>query len=179
LHAGQAGPGLGRLRRQLGHELGGRHPDRRRQPELAANLLADPATDRQAVAEQGARTAHVEKRLVQCDPLDERRAAVEDLMDLGADLAVAVVPAGHEHRMGAQSAGLGGRHGRVDSVGPGFVAGRRHHAPPAGTADDHRPSGQRRVEAHLDRREKGVHVDVKDRGHHRQSDRATTAADRF
>ena len=46
---------------------------------------------------------------------------------------------------------------------PGPRRSRRHHAPAAGAADDHRLAGQRRVVEHLDRRVEGVHVDVEDR----------------
>ena len=87
----------------------------------------------------------------------------EDRHDPAAHLAVALVVAGEEHGVGAEPPGPAGGHGRVDAVGPGLVAGRGHHAPVAGPADDHRPARQARVAVDLDGHEERVHVHVQDR----------------
>ena len=65
--------GLAQVRRDLGHELGGRDPDRGGQPDLVADAsliaraIVGPSPN--SAAEPG----HVEERLVDRDGLDERR----------------------------------------------------------------------------------------------------------
>lgn len=69
---------------------------------LEAQLGGDPSPDvvgdRDALAAHPVDTRHVEKRLVEGYPFDERREVLEDPVQLGTERRVAVVTAGHEHR---------------------------------------------------------------------------------
>jgi hypothetical protein len=132
---------------------------------LVLDAGPDPGGDGRPVPQQPSRTRHVEERLVEGDPLHERGGVPEDLEHRGADLLVAPVAAGQEHGLGAQPAGTRRRHRRADAVGTRFVRRRRHDTPVTRTTHHHGAAPQRRLVAHLDRGEEGVHVDVEDDGH--------------
>ena len=73
-----ADAGLGRLRRQLGHELRRRHAHRAREPLLVQHRGPDLGADRGAVAVEPPGAGDVEEGLVERDRLDERREGRED-----------------------------------------------------------------------------------------------------
>ena len=158
----RAGPGLGPLRGQLGQQLVGGHPHRAGEPLPLEDAGPDGGGDPVRGPQRPDRPPHVEERLVEGEGLHQRRHLLENGHDPGRDLAVTAVVAGQEHGVGAEPAGPGRRHGRVDAEGPGLVAGRGHHAPPAGAAHHHRLAPQLGPTADLHRREEGVHVHVQE-----------------
>ena len=130
----------------------------------------DPLADRRArsaaaistgVPDDPPQPADVEERLVDREPLDQRRGVVEHREHGPAGLACrppsrggTTTASGHSRRACAAA------HRRAHPVRLGLVAGGQHHA----AADDHRPAAQRRVVALLDRRVERVEVGVQDRG---------------
>ena len=102
--------------------------------------------------------ADVEERLVDRQPLDERRGVVEHLEHRLAGVGVGLEPRRHDDGVGAQPPGLAPAHRRAHAERLGLVAGGEHDA----AADDDRPAAQRGVVALLDRRVEGVEVGVQD-----------------
>ena len=90
--------GLGSFGGQLGEELVGGDAHRAPQAGLLQDPAPQPAGDLRPVAEQAAGTPDVEEGLVEGDGLDQRRDLREDPVDLGRDLPVAGVVAGHEQQ---------------------------------------------------------------------------------
>src|SRR6266545_6303553 len=101
----------------------------------------------------------VEERLVDRQPLDQRRRVLEDPVDGLAHLGVRGHARGNHDRLRAQATRLSTPHRRADAIGLGLVAGREHHA---GT-DDHRSPTQAGVVSLLDGRVEGIEVGVQDR----------------
>jgi hypothetical protein len=72
-------------------------------------------------------------------------------------------PRREEHGGGAQACCGAGRHGGTDAEPAGLIAGGADDASAvSGRAHDNGLSAKRRVIALLDRREEGVHVEMKD-----------------
>ena len=111
------------------------------------------------VPEIRAHPAHVEERLVDREPLDERRRVVEDLEHRLARLGVRRHARRDDDRVGAQPARLPAAHRGADAERLRLVA-RREHDP---AADDDGPAAQPRVVALLDRRVERVDIGVQDR----------------
>ena len=157
--------GLAQVGGHLGDELGRRHPDARREADLAAHRLADLPGDRLRGTEEGLAAGHVEERLVDRDLLEQRREPPEDLHDAPALAAVLRAVDGEEGAARAERGRRPERHRGMDAEGTGLVAGSRHHAPgPRVAPDDDRAAAQLGPVALLHRREERVEVDVEDRG---------------
>ena len=103
--------------------------------------------------------ANVEERLVDRQPLDERRRVVEDRVESLARLGVRRHPRRHDDRVGAEPARLPAAHRRPDAARLRLVA--RCEDDPA--AHDHGAAAQAGIVALLDRREERVRVGVQDR----------------
>ena len=104
--------------------------------------------------------ADVEERLVDREPLDQRRRLPEDLEHRLARLGVGREARRHDDGARAQPARLRTAHRGAHPVRLGLVA-RREHDP---AADDHRAPAQLRGVALLDRGEERIEVGVQDRG---------------
>ena len=102
--------------------------------------------------------AGVEERLVDREPLDERRRVLEDAEDGLARLRVRLHARRHDDRVRAEPAGAG-RPSPCEPA-PWPRSSRRARRP----ADDDRPAAQARVVALLDRGEERVQVGVEDGG---------------
>ena len=155
-------PRLGPLGGQLGHQLGGGHPDRARQPFLVEDAVPELLADLDRRAEQAGGAGHVEEGLVERQGLDQRGHVAEPGHDPAADLLIEPVIAGQEQGVGAELPGPGRWHGRPDAEDPGLVGGRGHHPSITGPADDHRAPLELGPSLQLDRDVEGVHVDVED-----------------
>ena len=103
--------------------------------------------------------ADVEERLVDREPLHERRRVLEDREDGLARLRVGGHPRRHDDRVRAESARLAAAHRRLDAVRLRLVAGREHDS----AADDHGPPAQARIVALLDRGEERIEIGMQDR----------------
>ena len=103
---------------------------------------------------------HVEERLVDGDPLHERREVAEYRHDLvGEPLVLGEVP-GDERQIGTQALGAPARHATLHTEPLRLVRRGQHHA----AADGDGPPAQLRVQQLLDRRVEGVEIGVQDRG---------------
>ena len=143
----------------------GRHAGRGGQTELVADVLLDPSRDGLTVAEEAAAGGDVEERLVEAEPLDQRRVAPEDVEDAGAELGIARGPRRYHDGLRAETHGPGHRHRRVRAEGPRLVGGGAYHAAAGRSAHEHRLSAERGIVQLLDRGEERVHVDVEDGAH--------------
>ena len=150
---------LGDRARYLGEELGPRHSDRDRQADLVTDVPSQPRGDLGRRADASLHPADVEERLVDRDPLDDRRNVVEDPEDRLARIDIGGHPGRDDRRAGAQAAGSRRAHRRAHSEGLRLVARCEHHPQP----DDHGPAPQARVVPLLDRRKERVQVGVQDR----------------
>jgi hypothetical protein len=103
--------------------------------------------------------AHVEKRLVDRQALDDRRRVFEHREHRLARFAVGLEARRDDDRVRTQALGLPAAHRRSHATGLRLVAGGEHDTRP----DDHRPADQARIVALLDRRVKRVEVGVEDR----------------
>ena len=144
--------------RDLGEELRPRDPDRDRQPDLLQHLAAEPRRDLDRRPGQAPQAADVEERLVDRQPLDERRRVFEHPEHRLARLRVRRHPRGHDDRMWAQPSGLSAAHRGADAVRLRLVARRENDT----GADDHRSATEPRVVTLLDGRVEGVEIGVKD-----------------
>ena len=86
--------------------------------------------------------------------------SLEHLEHRLARLGVRRHPRRHDHRPGAQPAGLRAAHRGPDAAGLRLVAGREHDAAP----DDHRATAEAGIVSLLDRGVERVEVGVQDRG---------------
>ena len=148
--------GLAHRAGDLGEELGARDPDRDGQSDLRAHPLPQSHRDLLGRAHDVAEAADLEERLVDGEPLDERRRVAEDREHVLAGRGVGVHPRRDDHGIRAQVARLPAAHRGAHSTGLRLVARREHH--PA--ADDDRPTAQRRRVALLDGGVEGVEVGV-------------------
>ncbi len=105
----------------------------------------------------------VEERLVEREPLDERRELAEHREDLLRDPPVLGMVRRDHDQAGTGPPGGPHRHGGADAERTGLVGGGGDDPPRTAAADDHRPGPERRVAKTLDLDEEGVHVDVEDR----------------
>ena len=167
-HTVGRGAGFGGLRRQLGHELVGRHAHRRRQIEFVGDALPNQCTDGGAVSEESTRSGHVEKRFVECDGFDERSDVVEDRVDLCTHVRIVGVITGQKDGLRTTLARRSSGHGREHPEATSFVVGRRHHPSATRTSDHHGLAGQLGMPTHLHRHVERVHVDVQDRACHKR-----------
>ena len=103
--------------------------------------------------------ADVEERLVDREPLHERRRVPEDLEHRLARFRVHLHAGPHDDRLGTEAASLHLAHRCPHAGGLGFVAGGEHD--PA--AHDHGAAAERRVITLLDRGVERVGVRVEDR----------------
>ena len=151
--------GLGHAACHLGQELRPRHPDGDGQADPLADGPPQPGRDLDGRARDPAHPAHVEKRLVDRQPLDQRGGVLEHPVDRPARLGVCRHPRPHDDRLRAQAAGIRAAHRGAHAVRLGLVAGREHDSRP----DDDRPPAQARVVSLLDRRVERVEIGVQDR----------------
>ena len=150
-----------RLRDPTGHlrqELRPRHPDRDRQPDLRQHVGAQPPGDLQRRPGDLPQPADVEERLVDRQPLDQRRGVLEDLEHRLAGLGVRRHPRVDHDRAGAAAQRLSTVHRGADAVRLGLVAAGEDDA----GADDHRAAAQAWVVPLLDRRVERVQVGMQD-----------------
>jgi len=154
--------GLVLVRGDLGQELVVRHPGRSRQVrrflDAGTDLLGDLGGRGHALQVVG----DVEIGLVQRQGLDERRIVEEDFADLVRHLAINVEAVLDEDEVRAFALGGDRRHGRAHAVDARLIAGRRDDPAQPAPADGHGLAAQLRKVALLDRREKGIHVDMDD-----------------
>ena len=145
--------------RHLREELRPRDADRQREPDLLEHPAPQAGGDLHRRAGDPFHSSHVEERLVDRQPLDERRHVVEDPIHGLARLGVGREARRDDDRLRAEPASLSAAHRRLDAEGLGLVARREHDT----AADDHRLPAQLRIVPLLDRREEGVEVCVQDR----------------
>ena len=150
--------GLGDPARHLGKELRPGDADRDREPDALAHLGAQTGGDLGRRAREPPDPAHVEERLVDRQPLDERRGVLEDLEDRLARLDVRRHAGLDDDRVRAEPAGAGDAHRGAHAARLRLVAGREHHP----VTDDHRPSTQTRIVSLLNGSEECVDVGVRD-----------------
>ena len=104
-------------------------------------------------------SAHVDERLVDRQPLHQRRRVLEDREHVLAGLRVGLEARRHDDGLRAQALGRPAAHRGLDPEGLRLVGrGQDHPAP-----DDHRLAQQPRVVALLDGREERVEVGVENR----------------
>ena len=149
-------------RGQLGQELAGGDADGQGQPGLPADPVPQQPGRGHGVAEQRPRPADVQEGLVEREWLDQRGDALEDAHHRGRDPPVGGEVGRDGHRLGAQAAGSGHRHGVAAAERPRLIGGRGDHPAPAGPADQQRAAPQGRVLLHLDAGVEGVQVGVED-----------------
>ncbi len=125
-------------------------------PTRSSTARAQPHSDVDRRSGDPPHPAHVQKRLVDREPLHQRRGVVEDSVDRLACLGVGGHARPHHDRVRTQPAGLPTAHRGADAVGLGLVAGCQHHT----AADDHRPSTQAGIVSLLDRRVERIQVGV-------------------
>ena len=150
---------LGDAARHLREELRPRDAHRQREPDLLEDPAPQAGGDLHRRAGDPLHAAHVEERLVDRQPLDQRRHVVEDPIHGLARLGVGREARRDHDRLRAEPASLPAAHRRLDAEGLGLVARREHDS----AADDHRLPAQPRIVPLLDRREEGVEVCVQDR----------------
>ena len=149
---------FGRFRRQLRQQLVRCHSYRTGQMQVVLHTSADVSGDARAIPEQAHRPRHIEKRLVDGDPFDQRRHRFEDGVQFGALFHVTVVSAVDEYGLRTQSAGDRRGHGGMDTEHPGLVGAGSHDTSAAGAPHNHRASGQGRIVQHLHRGKERIHV---------------------
>src|SRR5581483_1430340 len=145
--------------RHLGEELRPRDPHGERQPDLRSDPLAQPRGDLDRRPHAALEAADVEERLVDREPLDDRRRVLEEPEDVPARLRVRLEPRRHRRRVRAQPARGSLPHPRADAERLRLVARREDDAHP----DEHGPAAQARVVPLLDGGEEAVQVRVEDR----------------
>ena len=150
---------LGERARHLGEELRARDADADRQPDPLADRAPQAHRNLDGRAGDRLHPASVEERLVDRQPLDERRHVVEDRVEILARLRVCRHSRRDDDRLGAEPARFPAAHRRPDSARLRLVARREYDA----AAHDHRAAAQASVVALLDRREERVRVRVQDR----------------
>ena len=150
--------GLRDAARDLREELRARDPDRDRQADALEHVAAEPRGDLGRRPGDPLHPAHVEERLVDREPLDERASVVEDARTPPCSPRRTRGSGAGRRSLGAEPPRLRAAHRRADAVRLRLVARGQHDA----AADDHRPAAQPRVVALLDRREERVEVGVED-----------------
>ena len=125
-------------------------------PTSSAHPLAQSHRDLLGRARDAAEPADLQERLVDGEPLDERRRVAEDREHVAAGRGVGIHPRRDDHGIRAQLARLPAAHRRAHPAGLRLVARGEHHA----AAHDHRPSAQRGRVALLDRGVERVEVGV-------------------
>ena len=108
-------------------------------PDPLAHLAPQALGDRHGRPGDPLHPAHVEERLVDREPLDQRRRVVEDAVHRPARLGVGREARLDDDRLRAQPARAPAAHRGADAERLGLVA-RGEHDP---RADDHRPAAQR------------------------------------
>ena len=156
---GEQPVGLGDSTRDLGQEFRPRDADGDRQPDAFADVSPQPLRDLGGAASESSHAPHVEERLVDREPLDERRGVFEDPVDGLARLGVGRHARPDDDRIRAQNECPPDPHRRVHAACLRLVA--RSQDDPA--ADEHGPAAQVRVIPLLDGREERVEVGVQDR----------------
>jgi hypothetical protein len=150
--------GLRDAARDLREELRSRDPDRDREPDFLCDSLSQSLGDLERRAEAALHAAHVEERLVDRKPFDERRGVVEDAEDVLARCGVGVEARRHDARVRAEPERGLLAHRRVDAEALRLVARGEHDA----HADDRRHAAQAGVVALLDGSEERVEIRVQD-----------------
>ena len=148
--------------RDLREELRPGDADRDRQADALAHRTSQALCDLDRLPGDPAHAAHIEERLVDRQPLDERRDVVEDAVRRLARRGVRLHPRRHDDRVRAEAPRPTERHRRLHAEGLGLVTRREDDA----GADDHRQPAQARVVALLDRRVERVQICVEDRRLH-------------
>ena len=144
-------------------------------PTCSRTRAAQPRGDLRGRSRDPLEPADVEERLVDRQPLDQRRRVVEDLEDGLAGVGVGVHARPHDDGLRAEPARLPRAHRGPHPVCLGLVARREHHARP----DDHGAAAQAGIVTLLDRCVERVQVGVQDRGlvrHERCSHQCATEA---
>ena len=126
---------------------------------MLPDVAAQPRCDLGRRPGEALHAAHVEERLVDREPLDERGRVLEHPEHRLARLGVGGHPRPDDDRVRAEPPCLAAAHGGADAVGLRLVARREDDARP----DDHRPAAEPRIVPLLDRRVEGVDVSVEDR----------------
>src|SRR5215207_4274482 len=143
----------------LGEELRAGDPDSDRQADPRPDLAAQPDGDLRRRPGDLPEPGDVEERLVDRQPLDQRRCLLEYLEDRFAGLRVGRHPRVDDHRLRTQPASLAAAHGGANTHRLRLVAGGEHDPRP----DDDRSPAQPGVVALLDRGVERVEVRVQDR----------------
>ena len=148
--------GLAPVRGDLGHDLGGRHAERAREPGARPHDRLHRLGQRAGVVEGGRDLAEVEVALVDPRLLDGRHDLPDERPDLARVVAVERVARGHEHRVGAASERLrrptsrsgsrsSGRRSCRSRPRRGRVDRLRRSAAPAGATGPRAPRRRRRT----------------------------------
>jgi hypothetical protein len=143
----------------LREELRPRDADGDREAHTLANLSPEPACDLNRRAREASHAAHVEERLVDREPLDERRRVVEDSIDRLARLRVGRHPGTDHDRSRAEAQRAPGAHRRFHAARLRLVAGREHYSSP----DKDRLATQLGPISLFHRREERIEVGMQDR----------------
>ena len=116
--------------RDLREELRSGDTDRDRQPDLVEHPPPEPRRDLGRRAREPLEAAHVEERLVDREPLDERRRVLEHLEHGLARLRVRRHPRRDDDRVGAEPPRLAAAHRRPARRTPSPRSWRRAPRPP-------------------------------------------------
>ena len=124
---------LGHAARDLGQELRAGHADRDREPDLVVDPAPQPCRDLLRRSRDVVEPPHVQERLVDGQPLDERGRVLEDREHRLARLDIGGHPRLDDDRVRAEPEGPSPAHRGADPQRLRLVA-RRQHDP---AADDH------------------------------------------
>ena len=139
--------------------LGRRHPDGDGQAELHPHPPTDLRCHLLGRTEQVHRAGHVQERLVDVHPLDQRREGAQHLDHVVSEALILAVVAPNEGDVRAQLAGAPAGHAGVDAQGLRLIGGGEDDT----AAHGHRLAPQAGIEQLLHRRVERVEVGVEDR----------------
>ncbi len=128
-------------------------------PTSSRTLSPQSRRDLRRLAGEPLEAANVEERLVDRQPLDERRRVLEHREHRLARIGVRGHPWRHDERLRAQPPSLSATHGGADAKSLGLVARSEDDS----AAHDDRTPAQARIVPLLDRCEERVEVGMQDR----------------
>ena len=158
-HHGQA-IGLVHIRSDLSHKLGRSHTSRNRQTGLIHHHLLDLLRNFHWFAKKPDRAGNIKKRLIYGEGLHQRSETKKYLEYLFGNLLVPRHPTRQKHPVRAEAHGCCHGLGRMDTEFARLIRRRRNNTPFPAAAHNNRLTLQSRIIQNLDRRIKGIHVQV-------------------